>query len=519
MLQARRSKARVEVIESRLQHDLSISRGISGLPIDRFRNILLAERLLFEEFWNLSERLLYLVLDWRSGPSNSQEAKAGERPTALISGCGRAAVCSSDYSGGSMHPAVEPDLAGAARRHVWLALLEPSRLFVLHALFLACIFDPAGSVLGAKYFLFLLWMLLSIAATGAGLQPMPGWMLVAYVGFFALILPAYGLLVGLARGGLDGEFVDTSYITGGAFFTFALFLTQRRWLASAMSALLLALRLLTIAIVGFALLDLVGLVGDLPAWLDENRIAVVASRNYGGVDFRYIYFVRRRCSCFFWRLTRGHRRPISMATAGRGLPDGLGAVPFRHSSEHGDVARRSGGRPLMEEAGRPEIRAGGLRRRALRRASALPDGNGRHWRHAERGRTQNAVKLGYLPHYLRVLDDPLTLLFGQGFNAHVWSADVREMLPEGSSITELTYLDLLRVFGLVGAVPTLALLAYLRLSRRSYRSAHPFVGAAVFLYALLAVGNPYLFSSNGMTLIGVVAAVVAAADGRRRIKR
>ena len=61
MLQARRSNARVVVIGNRLQHNLSISKGISSLPIDRFQNILLAERLLFEDFWDLSERLLYLA--------------------------------------------------------------------------------------------------------------------------------------------------------------------------------------------------------------------------------------------------------------------------------------------------------------------------------------------------------------------------------------------------------------------------------------------------------------------------
>jgi hypothetical protein len=419
-----------------------------------------------------------------------------------------------------MYPAFESDLTEADQRRVGLSFLDPTRLIVLQALLLVCVFDPAGAVFDAKYALFVLWILFSITATVAGLQPMPEWLLTGYTGFFALFLPFYGLLIGLVRGGLDEAFIDNSYITSGAFFTFALFLTDRHWLARALSATLLALRLLTIVIVGLTLLDFFGRIGALGSWLNENKIAVIASRNYGGVDFPYVYFVTSPMLVlllasdtwtiavrFQWRrlallgltvlalFLSGTRANMVMALIGPGvvlLWRRLGGV-----SSALTVAAASGCAALLL------FNAGSL---VLEDMLSVDE-------------TNNAVKIGYLTYFWHVFNDPLTLLFGQGFNAHAWSADLRDMLPEGSSITELTYLDLLRVFGVVGAAPTVVLLAFLAFSRRSYLSSYPFVGAAIFLYALLSFGNPYLFSSNGMALIGIAAAVMAAADGIQRIER
>lgn len=59
MSQVRRRKACVEVIEFQLQHNLSVADGHAGVSEDRYRNILRAERILFEEFWSATERVLY----------------------------------------------------------------------------------------------------------------------------------------------------------------------------------------------------------------------------------------------------------------------------------------------------------------------------------------------------------------------------------------------------------------------------------------------------------------------------
>jgi hypothetical protein len=124
----------------------------------------------------------------------------------------------------------------------------------------------------------------------------------------------------------------------------------------------------------------------------------------------------------------------------------------------------------------------------------------------------NATKIGYLSSYEEIFTSPITVLFGQGFNAHVWSQVLQSMLPDDASKTELTYLEMLRVFGLIGSGLLFFLLAYLSLSEKVARSDYPWIAPAIFLYSAMSSINPYIFSSNGMLLIGFAAAAIAFAS-------
>lgn len=117
--------------------------------------------------------------------------------------------------------------------------------------------------------------------------------------------------------------------------------------------------------------------------------------------------------------------------------------------------------------------------------------------------SSNNVKTGYLDYYSSIFSDPSFFLFGQGFNGQDWSYKFKNMLltfsNEGTK-TELTYLELIRVFGIViGSLINISLLCipffiYWRYKKINYK----FV--SVTLYLISAALNPYLFSTNGVII-------------------
>jgi len=125
--------------------------------------------------------------------------------------------------------------------------------------------------------------------------------------------------------------------------------------------------------------------------------------------------------------------------------------------------------------------------------------------------TDNAMKLRMLTNYAEIVNDPLTFIFGQGYNAHAWSHSLREMIAAevNASKTELTYIEIVRVYGLLISIPFFLLLCILgyRVSKTSdeYRWLYP----AFVIYLLNSSVNPYLFSTNGMLPLALIAAIVS----------
>jgi hypothetical protein len=55
------------------------------------------------------------------------------------------------------------------------------------------------------------------------------------------------------------------------------------------------------------------------------------------------------------------------------------------------------------------------------------------------------------------------------------------------------------------------LLAFLSLSGKVAKSGYPWIAPSIFLYSAISAINPYIFSSNGMLLIGFATAAIAFA--------
>jgi hypothetical protein len=113
----------------------------------------------------------------------------------------------------------------------------------------------------------------------------------------------------------------------------------------------------------------------------------------------------------------------------------------------------------------------------------------------------NSIKLATFEDYYRIFSDPIALLFGHGLGSYeTWSA------RPSSYITELTYLELFRNFGLVGGLVMLGLLllpvANALLPRASTQQRS--LAIAYFLYLLMCFSNPNLFSSMGILILAAL---------------
>jgi hypothetical protein len=112
----------------------------------------------------------------------------------------------------------------------------------------------------------------------------------------------------------------------------------------------------------------------------------------------------------------------------------------------------------------------------------------------------NYYKISFLSDYRGLFSDPGILLFGQGLGSYFDTA-IRGRV----SLTEFTYLEFIRRFGVILSLLSFALLAYpLRmLAQKKYRDLH-YVFIAYFCYLIMSFTNPLLMSSTGMLLLSVV---------------
>lgn len=125
----------------------------------------------------------------------------------------------------------------------------------------------------------------------------------------------------------------------------------------------------------------------------------------------------------------------------------------------------------------------------------------------------NSIKLTLLGDYAELFGNPMTLLFGQGLGAyHRWTVSGRpefELTGEYYYFnTELTYLELVRYFGLPGAAILMALLLYpiahaFFASKNRYNRA---LSMGFLAYLGMCATNPMLLSSLGFLLLAALVA-------------
>jgi hypothetical protein len=113
----------------------------------------------------------------------------------------------------------------------------------------------------------------------------------------------------------------------------------------------------------------------------------------------------------------------------------------------------------------------------------------------------NSIKLLTIEDYGRILGNPVTLLFGSGLGAYEdWTG--RPIFY----VTELTYFEIIRNFGLVGGLLMIGLLLLPVIDAFRTRAAarERSLAIAYLLYLLACFSNPNLFSSMGIPILAIL---------------
>lgn len=111
----------------------------------------------------------------------------------------------------------------------------------------------------------------------------------------------------------------------------------------------------------------------------------------------------------------------------------------------------------------------------------------------------NLGRLSLLGDYIRELEIPSTLLFGQGLGATFYVSVNSRM----QWIAELTYLEILRHYGIFMGVILFIMLLYPFIYYKRY-SDKKYLLVAYFGYLLMCITNPFIFSSSGMIMLSII---------------
>jgi hypothetical protein len=367
------------------------------------------------------------------------------------------------------------------------------------ALILSCIFDPADKILGMKVPLFVLFGTLAITSAFQFRDMGISARALTVVTTIGLVVPLYGLVRVLIADGAPSD--QTLLLLKAHLFIFmSLFLLGARLRIEGLLAF--ALCLLSIAIIIVSLMvewQLVDLT-EIDQISYETGAFGAGERSYGSFDFQATYF---------------HSSPLLMF--------GIAYFTSKAITERGTKRMASASCMLLVMVA---MILGGTRASMIM-SLAIPvlvlATSGQWQRYKlfaapliiaaivfgfrelliamfDAGEISNAIKLGYLQDYAEIFSDPITFLFGQGLGARQSFASFGDAL----TITELTYLELMRWYGAPVELLLLAclaspLLGFFKPGLRESR--YIFVGYLCYLTA--SSFNPHLLTSSGMLVASI----------------
>lgn len=380
----------------------------------------------------------------------------------------------------------------------------------IYLLWFSAAFDPIGTLFGIRYLALASVLILLVGQYAVSPTVVRLDTRFAFVfAIFVVFVPSYGMAIGLCRGGLSGDFIDTSYFAAAAYFSCSLVYLKGNLLTVGLKAQVHVLRLLCVAIFCCLLVPLFDGSVDAIYFFVERGIMFYGGREYAGVTLPYIYFIASPMLVFL--LVR-EAWELSAKFSLRGvLLLALPTVALFLSGTRANIAISIAGVAfsiIWQRAGMASALSAVIAAPAFLLLLGLGDFDiAAEMLSSNEG--SNSMKLSYLSAYADIFSDPITNAFGQGFNGHVWSSSLAGMVAEGASKTELTYFEILRVFGFPVGTTLLLVLLYFCFSGRARKSQYPWLAPASFMYLIVSFLNPYLFSSNGMLLLGFAAAAMS----------
>ena len=380
--------------------------------------------------------------------------------------------------------------------------LRPVLRFILISFVVVAVFDPANQVTNLKIPLFVAaWLLFFLDAFIAGnLRVRQSALLVAMT--FAALLPLYSLCYYAVTNGDFVHFDGFQYLQSFFFFFIVIILTSTD--IDLLRPLCMTLTWLSGVIVLIAILVITSspetylLLYELGA---DFGVVAFNERTYGGITFLTIYYVTAPLLVvavgYFSRLaveSRGYERVRNVLLLALNVV-GMFLGGTRNSIIFSMVA------PLLVliwYSKRTSLVSVGallvLISLATLNSEVILD-------MLDPSDVSNAGKLLHLQDYLALFGDPIKLMLGYGLGSFFYSREFGQY----TSLTELTYFELIRSFGLVLAMAYYVFLLFplVVLSLPRAKKEH-----ALYLsyacYLLMSATNPFLVSSSGMLVISIV---------------
>jgi hypothetical protein len=375
----------------------------------------------------------------------------------------------------------------------------------LFLLFLVAVFDPADRITQMKvplfvglWIIFLLYLLFSREKTA----PVSA-ALLSYIFVFSMFLPLISILWYFVQGGHVGPYDGFQYLKAFLFLTLAVILVVTK--IDAIRPLSIVLTILSLVIIVIATLtyndpsvaQLLWPIGD------TTGMFAIGDRSYANLSYTYVYFhaaplLILSLGYFTYRAaeSRSRTRYVNAALL---LLNIIGMIVSgtRNDMIFGVVTPLlvllwylgKNRKVVLVVVILTSVLTVGLYGGDIIRAMFDPENE------------SNAIKLSHLADYSLLFSDPKTLLFGQGLGSYFYST----AFGTETSITELTYLEFIRNFGLLLAMIYYCLLVYplIRLRDQSMSSEH-YLFISYLSYLIMCISNPLLISSTGMLVLAIV---------------
>jgi hypothetical protein len=383
-----------------------------------------------------------------------------------------------------------------------VSLRGVSRLAIIFFI-ICCIFDPADKILGAKVWAFGVCWMLAVATAMKMQQRVTLPYQAVFLVYIFILIPTLSVLGYLARSG-DEPYYGLDYLKGYILITFTLLLVIVR--ISILHSLAVTLTCLSMVIITTYLIiennpelyPAIYIFGDA-----TGLIQLDSARDYGNdVVLSQIYFVTSPMIVMaiaywfhraYWQLevtkrlqygilvainvfamlVAGSRNNIVMALV---LPTLL-VFQLTRKKTHA-MATIAVSIVIVSIVFQTELQA-----------------------FFDPGETSNSNKLVLIDGYNQLFQDIRVLLIGQGLGSfHAF--DGRGVL----SVTELTYHEMIRHFGLLGALIILFILlfpvwvGFFKAKNPEYKC----LVVAYVCYLVMSVSNPLLFSSMGVLLLSAM---------------
>lgn len=388
--------------------------------------------------------------------------------------------------------------------------IRPHHL-VIALLWIGAVIDPIGGMFGIRYFSLALATITTLLLGAKSLSQDTN---ISYRGGFiialTIIFPIYGLILFLIYGA-RGPFIDTSYIASGLIITFSLLYTNINDCKFGIYSLIYAARILAFLTIFTFILQIYSM-NEIIGFFTARDVALIGYRQYSGIEFPYIYFLASPILIYIisydFHQLNYNKNAINLTK----YLISSGALLLSGTRAHIIIAVLF---PLIYFV--LNGRKGILFRTIITINIFIvilifsPEFRELFLSFFVTNEINNSMKLTLLSQYAEIFSDPYVILFGQGFNAHEWSYVFRSMVYNidfTASKTELTYIELYRVYGIFIATIFIILLFRFVRSTRYIQNEGKWIYPALFVYMINAALNPYLFSVNGLLPIGLIVSIL-----------